>query len=273
MKLKVASIQMSADIGNHAANVDRAKSLIRQAAAQDVKLCLLPELGLDEFFAQWKDPHYFSYAEPLDGPTVTEMQALAKETGTYIALPHFERGVMGNCYNSVVLISDQGETIGVYRKNHIPFTRTYEKYYFTPGNGFPVFDSPYGKLGIVICYDRRYPESCRELAKKGAEIILIPISSMRFKGIEFSEIPMWEQELRTRALENQVYVIAANRSGVEADFSFIGRSMIVSPTGDILAKVEEEENVIVVAQIDTDLVRTTRQALPLLRDRRPDIYG
>lgn len=273
MKIHVASIQMSTEIGDHACNVDRAKTLIRQAASQGAKICVLPELGLDEFFSQWKDPKYFSYAEPVDGPTVTEFRSLAKETRMYIALPHFERGIMGNCYNSVVLISDQGEIVGVYRKNHIPFTRTYEKYYFTPGNGFPVFDSPYGKIGICICYDRRYPESCRELIKKGAEIILIPISSMRFKGVEFSEIPCWEAELRTRALENQAYVIASNRSGLEGDYSFIGRSMIVAPTGEVLAKAAEEENVIVIAQIDTDLVQKTRVALPLLRDRRSDIYG
>jgi predicted amidohydrolase len=270
MKIKVASIQMSADIENHAGNVERAKELICKAADQDARICVLPELVLDEFFGQWKDPKYFSYAEPLDGPTVKIFQKLAAETGTYIALPHYERGIMSNCYNSVILISNQGETVGVYRKNHIPFTRTYEKYYFTPGNGFPVFDTIYGKVGILICYDRRYPESCRELVKKGAELILIPIASMRING--FSELPMWEQELRTRALENQSFVIACNKSGREANFEFIGHSMIISPTGEILAQAGEEENVIVLAEIDTDLVKRTRESLPLFRDRRADLY-
>ena len=168
MKIKAAAIQMSTDIGAHSANVERAKALIRQAARDGAKLCVLPELGLDEFFGQWLDAKYFSYAQTLDGPDVRAFQALAKEVGVYLTLPLFERAVTGNCYNSVLLISDEGKTVGVYRKNHIPFSLTYEKYYFTPGNGFPVFDTPFGKVGILICYDRRYPESCRELVRQGA---------------------------------------------------------------------------------------------------------
>ncbi|NLC10903.1 MAG: carbon-nitrogen hydrolase family protein [Firmicutes bacterium] len=273
MKIKVAAIQMSAEIANHAANVERAKNLIRQAAEDGCRLCVLPELALDEFFVQWKDTKYFSYAEPPDGPTVRAFQELARQSGVYIALPHFEKAIMGNFYNSLVIIDDQGKICGVYRKNHIPFTRSFEKYYFTPGQGFPVFDTAFGKLGALICYDRRYPESCRELVKKGAQLVVIAISSMRFKGVSFSEIPTWEAELRTRALENQVFIIAANRSGAEGDYEFIGRSMIMAPDGEVLAKVGEEENVIVAAEIETDLVEETRRNLPLFRDRRPDLYS
>lgn len=272
MKIKVAAIQMSADTANRTANVERAKDLIKQAAENGVKMCVLPELVLDEFFVQWKDIKYFSYAEPLDGPTINEFQKLAIETDMHIALPHFEKDPIGKFYNSVVMINNKGEIYGVYHKNHIPFTRSFEKYYFTPGSGFPVFDTEFGTVGTVICYDRRYPESCRELVKKGAKIIFIPISSMRFKGVSFSEIPIWESELRTRAVENQVFVIAANRSGAEGDFEYIGRSMIVAPNGEVLAKVEEEENVIVMAEIDTNLVDETRTSLPLFRDRRTDLY-
>lgn len=273
MKIKVAAIQMSTDIGMHAQNVARAKQLVREAAKQGAKICVLPELGLDEFFGQWKDPKYFSYAEPVDGEDVKAFQQLAKETGMYIALPIFERCVTGNCYNSVVLISDEGETVGVYHKNHIPYSLTYEKYYFTPGEGFPVFDTKYGKVGILICYDRRYPESCRELIKKGAEIILIPIASWRTKNSSQSELPFWESELRTRAVENQAYIIAANKSGEEADLVFIGHSMIVAPGGDVLAKTDDSENTIVIAELDTDLVPTIRNTRSLFRDRRPDLYN
>lgn len=272
MRINAAAIQMSATKESHEVNVNRAENLILQAASKKVKLCVLPELILDEFFAQWKDTKYFSYAEEVTGETVKKFQKIARETSMHIALPFYEKGVMGNCYNSVALISDLGEVAGVYRKNHIPFTRTYEKYYFTPGNCFPVFDTALGKIGIVICYDRRFPESCRELVKKGAEIILIPISSMRFKGVEFSEIPIWEPELRVRAVENQAYVIAANRSGCEDNYEFIGRSMIVSPTGEVLSKACEEENVLVISEIDTALVDETRKSLPLFRDRRSDLY-
>lgn len=272
MKFKVSAIQMSAKIGCKQENVNRAEQLITQAVEDGAKLCVLPELALNEFFAQWKDIKFFSYAESVDGPTVKHFQFIAKKTNIYVALPFFEKGLMGNCYNSVALISAEGEILGVYRKNHIPYTRTYEKYYFTLGSGFPVFDTKIGKIGIVVCYDRRFPESCRELVKKGAEIILIPVSSMRFKGVEFSEIPVWEPELVVRAVENQAYVVAANRSGIEGDLEFIGRSMIVSPEGEILNKTMEEENVLVTAEIDTEIVTKTRLSLPLFRDRRTDLY-
>ena len=231
MKIKVAAIQMSADANNHEGNVIRAKELITKASEAGAKIVVLPELALDEFFAQWKDPKYFNYAEPLDGPTVRTFQKLAQETKTYIGMPLFEKGVMGNYYNSVALISDQGELCGVYRKTHIPFTRSFEKYYFTPGSEFPVFDTPYGKIGIVICYDRKYPESCRQLVNQGAQIILIPISSMAYGVGGPSEVSMWEAELRTRAFENQAFVIAADRSGLEGEYDFIGLSTIVAPTG------------------------------------------
>lgn len=273
MKIKVAAIQMSSEIGQHQQNVQRAKELIRQAAARGARLCVLPELALDEFFPQWQDPKYFSYAEPLDGATVHEFQTLAKETDSYLAVPVFERSVVGNCYNTTVLIANDGSVVGVYRKNHIPFSRSYEKFYFTPGDGFPVFDSPYGKIGIITCYDRRYPESCRELVKKGAEIVLIPIASWAIKDTGQSELPFWEAELRTRALENQVYIVAANKSGQEENLEFIGHSMIIGPDSTVLSKVGPEENCVVLAELDLDLLHKMRAGMFLFRDRRTDLYG
>lgn len=269
-KVRVAAIQMGADIANRSSNVRRAKDLIRQAAKDGARLSVLPEMALDEFIVQWKDIKYYSYAEPVDGPTVQTFSELAKEVGTYIVLPLFEKDLPGIYYNSAVLISDEGEVVGVYRKNHIPLTLSYEKFYFTPGQGFPVFDTPFGRLGILICYDRKYPESWRCLIDQGATIIVNLISSWSYMGM--SEAEIWEAELRTRACENQVFVIAANRCGKEEAYGFIGRSMIVSPRGKVLAAVNEEENVVVACDIDPDEVDEVRVRLPLLRDRRPDLY-
>lgn len=273
MKYKAAAIQMSSLIEDHSGNIERAKELVRTATKEGAKLCVLPELVLDEFFAQWQDAKRFERAESLDGRTVREFQTLARETNCYLILPLFERGIMGNCFNSAVLISNEGSIVGVYRKNHIPFSRTYEKYYFTPGNGFPVFDTPLGKIGILICYDRRFPESFRELVKKGAEIVCIPIASWTIKDSGQSELPFWEAELRVRALENQIYIVAANKSGEEENLVFIGNSMIVAPNGEVLSKTDDAENTLVLAELDTTVVRTTRNRSPLYRDRRTDIYG
>ena len=273
MRFKAAAIQMSSLTEDYSGNIDRAKKLVRQAATEGAKLCVLPELALTEFFARWQDVKYFHYGEPLDGAAVQEFRALARETDCYLTLPLFERGIMGNYFNSAVLISNEGNIVGVYRKNHIPFSRTYEKYYFTQGDGFPVFDTPFGRLGVLICYDRRFPESFRELTKKGAEIILIPIASWTIKDSGQSELPFWEAEMRVRALENQVYVVAANKSGEEDKLVFIGNSMIVDPAGNILARTDDAENVLVLADLDTAAVRAVRDRSPLYRDRRPDIYG
>lgn len=229
MKVKVAAIQMSADIGGREANVERAERLLIQAARQGADLCVLPELALDEFFPLYKDTRYFAYAEELDGPTVRRFRSLAGELGIYLALPLFEKSLIGTYYNSLVLLTPEGTIGAVYRKVHVPCTRSYERYYFTPGPEFVVADTRYGKVGLAICYDRRYPETCRELMKKGARLILISISSSIMPG-GFSELPVFETELKTRAFENQLFLAACNRSGQEGEYTFFGHSMLLGRT-------------------------------------------
>ncbi len=244
MKVKVAAIQMSADIGGREANVERAERLLIQAARQGADLCVLPELALDEFFPLYKDTRYFAYAEELDGPTVRRFRSLAGELGIYLALLLFEKSLIGTYYNSLVLLTPEGTIGAVYRKVHVPCTRSYERYYFTPGPEFVVADTRYGKVGLAICYDRRYPETCRELMKKGARLILISISSSIMPG-GFSELPVFETELKTRAFENQLFLAACNRSGLEGEYTFFGHSMLLGPDGSVLAQADEAENVVV----------------------------
>lgn len=111
MKVKVAAIQMSADIGGREANVERAERLLIQAARQGANLCVLPELALDEFFPLYKDTRYFAYAEELDGPTVRRFRSLAGELGIYLALPLFEKSLIGTYYNSLVLLTPEGRSV------------------------------------------------------------------------------------------------------------------------------------------------------------------
>ena len=251
MKVKVAAIQMSADIGGREANVERAERLLIQAARQGADLCVLPELALDEFFPLYKDTRYFAYAEELDGPTVRRFRSLAGELGIYLALPLFEKSLIGTYYNSLVLLTPEGTIGAVYRKVHVPCTRSYERYYFTPGPEFVVADTRYGKVGLAICYDRRYPETCRELMKKGARLILISIS---------------------RAFENQLFLAACNRSGQEGEYTFFGHSMLLGPDGSVLAQADEAENVVVLAEMELEDADRARINGPLLRDRRPELY-
>ena len=271
MKVKVAAIQMSADIGGREANVERAERLLIQAARQGADLCVLPELALDEFFPLYKDTRYFAYAEELDGPTVRRFRSLAGELGIYLALPLFEKSLIGTYYNSLVLLTPEGTIGAVYRKVHVPCTRSYERYYFTPGPEFVVADTRYGKVGLAICYDRRYPETCRELMKKGARLILISISSSIMPG-GFSELPVFETELKTRAFENQLFLAACNRSGQEGEYTFFGHSMLLGPDGSVLAQADEAENVVVLAEMELEDADRARINGPLLRDRRPELY-
>ena len=271
MKVKVAAIQMSADIGGREANVERAERLLIQAARQGADLCVLPELALDEFFPLYKDTSYFAYAEELDGPTVRRFRSLAGELGIYLALPLFEKSLIGTYYNSLVLLTPEGTIGAVYRKVHVPCTRSYERYYFTPGPEFVVADTRYGKVGLAICYDRRYPETCRELMKKGARLILISISSSIMPG-GFSELPVFETELKTRAFENQLFLAACNRSGQEGEYTFFGHSMLLGPDGSVLAQADEAENVVVLAEMELEDADRARINGPLLRDRRPELY-
>lgn len=176
----------------------------------------------------------------------------------------------GVYYNAAAVIGPDGGIIGVYRKTHIPFTKSYEKYYFTPGPDLPVFDTPVGRIGVLICYDRWYPEAWRKLVAQGAQIVCCPISSGKL-GAQ-SEAPVWEPLLRIRARENLVFVAAANRTGTEPPYENLGRSMIVSPLGDVLAGPGQDGRQSLTTKVDLNDVARCRQAMPFLRDRRPDLY-
>jgi len=265
--IRVAAIQMASATGDKAANLAKAAGLIKAAKAD---LAVLPELFATEFFASEKDASFFDYAEPVDGVTVSAMSRVAKETGTSIVVPFFEYAPSGRFYNSAALVGRDGSVVGVYRKTHIPFTKSFEKFYFAPGEDFPVFETDLGRIGILICYDRWFPEAWSRLREAGAEIVCVPIASWRFQG--FSEAPYWDALHRIRARENLLFVAASNRTGREGDYDYIGHSLIAGPTGNVLEIAGENDEGAVVVECDLDDVRRERARWPLLRDRRPEIY-
>ena len=150
--MKVAAVQMQALVGEVAENLDKALSYAEQAAEAGAKLICLPELFSTGYFSHTShvDSEYFQWAESLDGKTVSAFRKLAQSTGTYMAVPFFEREAPGIYYNSACLISDQGQVLGVYRKTHIPWSYTgWEKFYMKPGYAFPVFPTALGHIGIM----------------------------------------------------------------------------------------------------------------------------
>ena len=205
------------------------------------------------------------------------MQERAKKHGMALVVPIYEvdGDVSGLYYNTAAVISHTGEYLGKYRKHHIPHCHPgfWEKFYFTPGNlGYPVFETPFGKIGVYICYDRHFPEGARALGLNGAEIVLIPSATSR--GL--SEY-LWRIEQPSHAVANGYYVGTINRVGIEAeigDDDFYGQSYFVDPRGQFVgdvASAHDEE--LIVRDLDLDRIAEVRNTWQFYRDRRPEAYG
>jgi beta-ureidopropionase len=270
MKVKLALLQMDCS-GSRAQNLTKAEQFIRDAAKKhDAQILLLPEVFHELFFITDLNLQHMESSETIPGPITDMMQALAKELGVVICAPIFERVGRSVYYNSAAMIDADGKLLGVYRKNHIPLnTIFFEKLYFKPGNlGYPAFDTQFGKIGIIICHDRHYPEGARCSALNGAEILLIPSATPKAS----LSVKVWEKELMGHAIFNELFVAGLNRVGQEGDYTYYGRSVIVDPVGDILAQAGSDEEILV-AECDLDQVTERRRAWQFYRDRRPDTYG
>ena len=210
--------------------MEKALRLIDEAAGKGANIVALQELFNTPYFPNRPrdSQKYFAMAETIPGPTIDRVADKAREHNMVIMAPIYEREMAGVYYNSAAVIGPDGELIGVYRKMHIPHSDDYiEKYYFKPGNlGFPVFDTPFGKIGVLICYDRHFPEGARALGLAGAEILLIPVASPRPTASE-----VFVKELMGMAIANQYFVAAVNRVGVELKEEFYGDEPGVRPQG------------------------------------------
>ena len=269
MAVRLALLQMNCS-GAREQNMARAEQMIREAASKQAQILLLPEVFHELFFITDLNTRYFDRAEPIPGPITEAMQQLARELEVVIVAPIYERVGRSVYYNSAAIIDADGSLLGVYRKNHIPLnTIFYEKLYFKPGNlGYPVFDTRYGKVGLLICHDRHYPEGARALALNGAEIVLIP-SATPDKSLSRK---VWEKELCAHAIFNEYFVAGLNRTGQEGNYFYYGHSVAFDPTGEMLAQAGTDEEVLLI-DCDLDLITQRRRAWQFYRDRRPDTYG
>lgn len=269
MKTRVALLQLEC-VGTRAQNLERAEQYIRDAAARGGQVLLLPEMFHELFFMTELDMKHMDKSEPIPGPITEMMQSLARELGVVICAPIFERVGRSVYYNSAAMIDADGKLLGVYRKTHIPLnTIFYEKLYFKPGNlGYPAFETAFGKIGIIICHDRHYPEGARCSALNGAEILLIPSATPKAS----LSVKVWEKELMAHAIFNEFFVAALNRTGQENGYTYYGRSVICDPIGDILAQAGEGEEILM-ADCDLEQITERRRAWQFYRDRRPDSYG
>ena len=264
-------------------NLEKAITGIREAAGQGAQIICLQELFTSLYFCQIEDHKYFDLAEPIPGPSTESLGALAAELQVVIVASLFEKRAPGLYHNTAAILDADGSLLGIYRKMHIPDDPLfYEKFYFTPGDlGFRAWETRYAKIGVCICWDQWYPEAARLTALRGAEILFYPtaIGWHPSEKAEFGDRQhaSWETIQRSHAIANGCYVAVPNRLGHEAPdggdgIEFWGRSFIADPSGEIVAKAEYQEGVLV-AEADLGQVEFQRTHWPFLRDRRIDAYS
>ena len=283
MKVTLGLLQ-HACTADPAANLKKTLALATQAAKRGAKIICTPELFRSQYFCQSEDHANFSLAEPIPGPTTKAFQQLARKHRVVVVASLFEKRSAGLYHNTAVIIDADGKLLGIYRKMHIPDDPGYyEKFYFTPGDtGFRAWETKYGKIGVLICWDQWYPEGARLTALQGAEILFYPTAigwhpkEKRKHGAD--QYGAWEVSHRGHAVANGCFVAAINRVGTENPvggdgIEFWGQSFVAGTSGQIIAKAGVDREEILLVPVDLGQVDVTRTHWPFLRDRRIDAYG
>ncbi|NOY92840.1 MAG: N-carbamoylputrescine amidase [Deltaproteobacteria bacterium] len=259
-----------------AANLLRVFELMASAAESGASVILTPELFDGSYFPQHERESNFARAHPLDEhPTLLASRELCARLGVVAPISLFERDGP-HYYNTLVLVGVAGELLGTYRKSHIPDGPGYEeKFYFRPGNsGFRVFQTPFGALGLGVCWDQWFPECARALTLAGADVLLYPTAiGTEPEEPELNTRDPWRRAMQGHAVSNVIPVAAANRVGEEDAMRFYGSSFIVDQRGDELASLSEDEEGFRVVTLDLARARSERAAWGFFRDRRPELYG
>jgi N-carbamoylputrescine amidase len=266
---------------DRAANIAKAKALVRDAAEKGAQVILLQELFETPYFCQDQTPKHFALAAPLeDNPLIEQMSSLASELKVVLPVSFFERAGHAH-FNSLAMVDADGAVLGLYRKSHIPAGPGYqEKYYFTPGDtGFRVWQTRFGTFGCGICWDQWFPESARAMALMGAEALFYPTAI----GDEPPPAPPvesrdhWMRVMQGHAGANCMPLIASNRIGIErgesGEMTFYGSSFIADGTGAIVASLPTDREAVAVAEFDLDELAKARASWGIFRDRRPDLYA
>ncbi len=270
MNTRIALGQISAS-DDLDANILKSANFVKKAADNGAKIICFPELCFTKFFPQYPlDKKYYNFAETIPGPTTERFQKLAQEYNIAVIINIYEKTDKGEYFDSSPIISADGELLGKVQMNHVAQEPLfYEKEYYRPGTtGHPVFKTPFGNIGIAICYDRHFSEQMRALTLEGAEIIFIPQA-----GITTNPIRGYELEMQGTAFSNQVYIALVNRIGIEDQMEFAGGSFVTDPSGEFIAHAGDKSEELLIADCDLDLVSKLRRDRPFLRDRRPELYS
>jgi N-carbamoylputrescine amidase len=266
-----------------AANLAGTVEAIREAAKRGAQIVCLEELFRSQYFCREENADNFDLAESIPGPTTEALSKLARDLRIVIVGSIFERRAAGLYHNTAVVLDADGALLGLYRKMHIPDDPLYyEKFYFTPGDlGFPNFDTRYGRIGVLVCWDQWYPEGARLSSLRGANILFYPtaIGWHPSEKAEFgaAQLDAWRTIQRSHAIANGIFVAAVNRVGFEepadSGLEFWGSSFVADPFGQIIAESPTNKEEILIAECDLRRMEEVRRNWPFLRDRRTDAYA
>jgi N-carbamoylputrescine amidase len=281
-KFTVGLIQMSCSTDPHE-NLCKTEDRIREAASRGAQIICTQELFRSQYFCREENADRFDLAEPIPGPSTGVLSKLARSLNVVVIASLFERRAAGIYHNTAIVLNSDGSLIGKYRKMHIPDDPLYyEKFYFTPGDlGFPNFNTRFGRIGVLVCWDQWYPEGARLASLGGANILFYPtaIGWHPTEKQEFgaAQLDAWRTIQRSHAIANGVFVAAVNRVGYEgapdSGLEFWGHSFVSDPFGRVLAEASADQEEILVVECDPARVEDTRRNWPFLRDRRIDAYS
>lgn len=270
MKLAMAQMKMAPDIRE---NYDKTLDFMEEA--KDCDLLFFPEVQWTPFFPQYEEEKLQKclgktkreLLMTLEDVRLQSLQEKCREYGLWLS-PNLYIEQSGKQYDMSLMIDHTGQSKGVSKMVHIAQAEHfYEKDYYTPSeDGFMVYEAPFGKIGVVICFDRHFPESIRTCAAKGAELIIIPTANVKAEPME-----LFEWEIRVQAYQNNVFIAMCNRTGREGAMDFAGESLLVDCDGNVLQKANDEEQLLKY-EIDLTRVRESRKQRPYIELLRTDQY-
>lgn len=268
-KIKIAAIQMST-VADKMENVRTVKTYLEKIKDENPDFIILPEM----FCCPYQTENFPIYAEKEGGPVWQQLSGYAKQYGIYLiggSMP--EKDAEGNVYNTSYIFDREGKQIGKHRKVHlfdidVKGGQTFkESDTLTAGDSDTVFDTEFGKIGVMLCFDIRFPELSRMMVNDGAKVIFVPAAFNMTTGPAH-----WELSFRTRALDNQIYMVGcAPARDVSAGYISWGHSIVTDPWGRVIDMLDEKKGILL-AELDMDYEEQVREELPLLKSRRKDIY-
>ena len=260
--MKIAVAQIDAAVGDIAANGDQLVHYIQQAASEGSEAVVFPEMSDTGYDMH----HVVTCASSLSEGIVPRLSAAARQYGIAVICGVAERSD-GRVYNTVVVIARNGELLTKYRKIHlITAAPIFEQNFVTAGEELCVFILGDFRCGLITCYDVRFPELARILALNGVDVLFVPAA------FPHSRIQHWRTITECRAIENQHYVVACNRTGIDAGVRFGGSSRIISPSGEVTTAFDADTTGLATAEVSRAELHRVRSGLQIWNDRRPNLY-